>query len=429
MKKRLIAALAGTLFVTTSLLPAISAKAEPTSVEQARTQYEELKKKVEDINEKVQNLDNDISNLVSQMEDNKSKINDLNDQISDTNNEIELVKEEISDKEGVLGQRLREVYKSGGQTSYLSIIFSADSVSDLISRINSASKIVSLDQKVVKEVVSTKEELDNKVDELQSKQDEIVALNEDINNKTAEKSSKKKEQEDLLTQAKEEQNQFDKLYLSEEERKIVSGPIAVCNNQNSTATELANAISQLRSLRDNQIKSPTVVNEINTAIEAGKTLKATKDAEEAARQAAANERQQSSSNSAAVSSANRGDTSSVGVTGSGSVQALLNEAYKHLGKQYVYGASGPNTFDCSGFTSYVYRVAAGIEIGRTTYDQLNSGRTVSQSELQPGDLVFPHTGHVGIYVGGGMMIHAPQTGDVVKVAPVYRFYTARRIFN
>ena len=233
----------------------------------------------------------------------------------------------------------------------------------------------------------------------------------------------------MLTQAKEEQNQFDKLYLSEEERKIVSGPIAVCNNQNSTATELANAISQLRSLRDNQIKSPTVVNEINTAVEAGKTLKATKDAEEAARQAAANERQQSSSNSAAVSSANRGDTSSVGVTGSGSVQALLNEAYKHLGKQYVYGASGPNTFDCSGFTSYVYRVAAGIEIGRTTYDQLNSGRTVSQSELQPGDLVFPHTGHVGIYVGGGMMIHAPQTGDVVKVAPVYRFYTARRIFN
>jgi len=364
------------------------------------------------------------------MEDNKSKINDLNDQIGDTNNEIDLVKEEISDKEGVLGQRLREVYKSGGQTSYLSIIFSADSVSDLISRINSASKIVSLDQKVVKEVVSTKEELDNKVDELQSKQDEIVALNEDINNKTVEKSSKKKEQEDLLTQAKEEQNQFDKLYLSEEERKIVSGPIAVCNNQNSTATELANAISQLRSLRDNQIKSPTVVNEINTAVEAGKTLKATKDAEEAARQAAANERQQSSSNSsAAVSSANRGDTSSVGVTGSGSVQALLNEAYKHLGKQYVYGASGPNTFDCSGFTSYVYRVAAGIEIGRTTYDQLNSGRTVSQSELQPGDLVFPHTGHVGIYVGGGMMIHAPQTGDVVKVAPVYRFYTARRIFN
>ena len=51
------------------------------------------------------------------------------------------------------------------------------------------------------------------------------------------------------------------------------------------------------------------------------------------------------------------------------------------------------------------------------------------SNLQPGDLVFPHTGHVGIYVGGGMMIHAPQTGDVVKVAPVYRFYTARRIFN
>lgn len=424
MKKRLIAALAGALFVATSVLPAVSAKADPTSVEQARTQYEELKNKVADINEKIQSLDNDISVLVNQMEDNKSKISDLNDQIDDTNDQIDVVKEEISEKENVLGQRLREVYKSGGQTSYLSIIFSADSISDLISRIDSASRIVKLDQKVVKEVVKTKDELDSKVNELQSKQDEIVALNEDINNKTDEKSAKKQEQEGLLTQAKAEQDKFDKLYLSEEERKIVAGPIAVCNNQNSTSAELGNAISQLRSLRDNQIKSPTVINEINTAIEAAKTLKATKDAQEAAARQASQQQQASSS-----SNANRGDTSSVGVTGSGSVQAILNEAYKHLGKKYVYGATGPNTFDCSGFTSYVYRLAAGIDIGRSTYDQINAGTEVSQSQLQPGDLVFPHAGHVGIYVGDGMMIHAPQTGDVVKVAPVYRFWRARRILN
>ena len=108
---------------------------------------------------------------------------------------------------------------------------------------------------------------------------------------------------------------------------------------------------------------------------------------------------------------------------------ILNEAYKHIGKWYTYGASGPDTFDCSGFTSYVYRHAVGIEIGRTTYSQINAGREVSYSELQPGDLVFPHAGHVGIYVGNGQMIHAPQTGKQIQVAPVYKFWRARRILN
>ena len=77
----------------------------------------------------------------------------------------------------------------------------------------------------------------------------------------------------------------------------------------------------------------------------------------------------------------------------------------------------------------MYENAAGIDISRTTYSQINDGQAVSQDQLQPGDLVFPHAGHVGIYVGNGQMIHAPQTGDVVKVGPVYNFYAGRRIIN
>ena len=100
---------------------------------------------------------------------------------------------------------------------------------------------------------------------------------------------------------------------------------------------------------------------------------------------------------------------------------------KQLGKKYVWAKSGPSSFDCSGFTSYVFRNAAGVSLPRTTYDQINVGVAVSYNDLQPGDLVFPHTGHVGIYIGGGQMIHAPSTGDVVKVSSVYKFYTARRV--
>ena len=109
-------------------------------------------------------------------------------------------------------------------------------------------------------------------------------------------------------------------------------------------------------------------------------------------------------------------------------EEVVNYAKTLLGKAYVYGGVGPNSFDCSGFTSYVYANAAGINITRTTYSQMGVGTPVSYDELQPGDLVFTYGGdHVGIYVGGGQYIHAPQPGDSVKVGNITSFYCARRV--
>lgn len=109
-------------------------------------------------------------------------------------------------------------------------------------------------------------------------------------------------------------------------------------------------------------------------------------------------------------------------------EKVINEAYKHLGKPYVWGATGPNSFDCSGFTQYVYKQAVGIDITRTTYTQINVGTAISYSQLQPGDLVFTYNNeHVGIYVGNGQYINAPQPGEVVKVSPITNFYAARSV--
>ncbi|MBD5644119.1 C40 family peptidase [Clostridium botulinum] len=110
-------------------------------------------------------------------------------------------------------------------------------------------------------------------------------------------------------------------------------------------------------------------------------------------------------------------------------QDIVNYAKKYIGTPYVWGGTTPSGFDCSGFVQYVYRNAAGIELPRDTYGQIIKGTSVSQSNLQPGDLVFPHTGHVGIYVGNGQMIHSPQTNDVVKISPIGKFYAGRRIIN
>jgi peptidoglycan DL-endopeptidase CwlO len=113
--------------------------------------------------------------------------------------------------------------------------------------------------------------------------------------------------------------------------------------------------------------------------------------------------------------------------------SIIAYASNFLGTPYVWGGTSPDPgFDCSGFTQYVYR-HFGVRVGRTTKDQIHDGVAVSKSELQIGDLVFfgkrgvPN--HMGIYAGNNTYIHAPQTGDVVKVSPMTRrdFITGRRV--
>jgi peptidoglycan DL-endopeptidase CwlO len=101
------------------------------------------------------------------------------------------------------------------------------------------------------------------------------------------------------------------------------------------------------------------------------------------------------------------------------VQAL-KWALTKLGDPYVWGAAGPSAFDCSGLVMWAY-AQVGISLMHFTGDQWNEGEHISRSELQPGDLVFffPDIGHVGLYVGNGLMVDAPTYGQPVQVQPVF----------
>jgi cell wall-associated NlpC family hydrolase len=117
-------------------------------------------------------------------------------------------------------------------------------------------------------------------------------------------------------------------------------------------------------------------------------------------------------------------------SGTGAGLRALRAAAAQLGKAYRWGATGPSTFDCSGLTSFAFR-QAGITLPRSSSQQALVGRPVGLDDLQPGDLVFFYSpvSHVGIYAGAGKMIHAPQTGDVVRYQAVNRqtFSGARRL--
>ena len=100
----------------------------------------------------------------------------------------------------------------------------------------------------------------------------------------------------------------------------------------------------------------------------------------------------------------------------GAAQVAVDTALAQVGDPYVYGATGPNSFDCSGLTSYAYK-AAGKSIPRTSKAQSTFGTAVSKANLQPGDLVFFYSpvSHVGMYIGNGQMVHASTAGKPVAV--------------
>ncbi|MGV9243228.1 NlpC/P60 family protein [Streptomyces sp. NPDC003710] len=162
--------------------------------------------------------------------------------------------------------------------------------------------------------------------------------------------------------------------------------------------------------------------------------------EEARRQAEALARKQAAQQQAAQQAAQQqaSQSTTTGSTGpstttppsSGSTSAdssyttkaekALAFARAQIGKPYVWGATGPESYDCSGLTQAAWK-AAGVTLPRTTYDQVNTGTTVPLADARPGDLIFFYDdiSHVGIYIGNGMMIHAPKPGAYVREESVY----------
>jgi cell wall-associated NlpC family hydrolase len=105
-----------------------------------------------------------------------------------------------------------------------------------------------------------------------------------------------------------------------------------------------------------------------------------------------------------------------GVPGPNSRAGLaVRAALSRLGRPYVWGATGPDRFDCSGLVQWAY-AQAGVHLDRTTYDQINDGVPVARSQVRPGDLVFPHAGHVQLAIGNGMVVEAPHAGANVQIS-------------
>lgn len=387
----------------------VQAHAEPLTdsqkqqIQDSRDKYSDVKNKISDLTDKIDALDDQIQPLVIQIDKNKNEIKSAEKQIKNTEADIDKARADLDAKEEVFGERMRAIYKTGGQESYLAVILSSSDFSDFVSKMEAVGKLMSLDKQVISELKAQKQKLDDKVNELKAKEDQLAKLNESTQTQLDELNVKKNDQLKMVADLQVEQKKVAQ-DLKQSEGVLIQYPVSIIENTSSSTSDLNSAIDMLRQVRKTVVSSDLDSEIVNYIEQAKATVKSR-------------------------------DTVPVYSRGGGAVPAssssVLSEAYKYLGTPYAWGATGPSSFDCSGFTSYVFR-KFGVSLPRTTYDQVNVGSAVSYADLQPGDLVFTRGSssrpeHVGIYVGGGQMIHAPRTGEDVKVGPIYGYVASRRV--
>ncbi|MEI3368443.1 MAG: NlpC/P60 family protein [Clostridium sp.] len=417
--KRIISFLLAVGVVVSSISSVTFADVEEDVIN-AQAKYEEYQKNVDKMTEEIVKFNSEIEQCLRNIEEAESELSTLNLQIQNNELKIKGLEEQIKEREKIKDKRLREYQKNGGNINYATLIFQAENIMDLLDKMYVTTKLIRMDREIADSINEDKKELSNILEQQelnkQTIQELLVTLEED----KILLEEKKKEQEELLTELKEEQKKFGVEVLEVAEMALLKVQEDVINDSGSSISSLKGAISQLKALKENQLTMEGPKNKVDSLINAANER--ISYLEEQARLEAERIAQEESS---------KNQTPDYWFEIEGEVatgQDIVNYAYNFLGRPYVWGAVGPDTFDCSGFTSYVYRHCAGIEITRTTYTQINVGVPVSYNNMQPGDLVFTYDNeHVGIYVGGGMYINATYPGSTVRVTPVTNFYAARRV--
>ncbi|WP_026929034.1 C40 family peptidase [Glycomyces tenuis] len=194
----------------------------------------------------------------------------------------------------------------------------------------------------------------------------------------------------------------------------MSSLVGFAREQSQTYDEAQEAAEEAAALETEIAEAETAVAELDEAIEQAETA-----AEEAAEEEAEAEAE-------ALGTDSGGSSDSTGGSGGGSTPSYSSDAataavefaHDQLGESYVYGAAGPDTWDCSGLVQGAYAVS-GISLTHSTYAIWDETSALDRGDLRPGDLVFYNgLGHMAIYIGGGEVIHAPSSGDVVKVSDI-----------
>jgi cell wall-associated NlpC family hydrolase len=274
---------------------------------------------------------------------------------------LETAKKSLAKARGRVSERLVALYTSNSPDA-LSIILGASSLGDLIERLDSANRIAQDDARIAAEVQHFR-------NEVQSRQKELVEAEADQEKLVAERAAQRA----------------------------------------SIQSQLAERQSLYSSIKDQiaQLEQAERERQARLAAQA---------------RAAAKKQSQEPAPAPAPAPAPSGGSSSGGSPPPSSHSSVVSIALQYLGVPYVWGGASPSGFDCSGLTMYAY-AKVGVYLPHNAAMQYGMGTPVSRSQLAPGDLVFFNgLSHVGMYIGGGRFVHAPHTGDVVKISSLSEYW-------
>ena len=352
---------------------------------------------VDDLKKEKAAKQNEVSSLQSQLTTLMGKVNTLESELIQTGEDItkaqsDLVVAQKKEKEqyAAMKKRIKYMYEAGNDSAFETLVTS-DDFTDLLSKAEYVQNVHSYDRKQLQEYVETKQQISDLKDslekdqkELESKQVEYEKQGDNLNNLITSKSSEVANLDSEIQAAAEAAaREAAERAAREAAAKEAERQQAAASNHNAASTSNRNNTT---SNRNNTTSSSTATSNRNNTTSSSSASVATKPSHS------------SSSTTTSGTNANGG--------------SIVSRAYSQLGKPYVWGACGPNSFDCSGFVSYCL-TGSYTRLGTT----LTFMGWIRVSNPQPGDVVTTAT-HCGIYIGNGQMIHAPHTGDVVKVGPV-----------
>lgn len=352
---------------------------------------------VDDLKKEKAAKQSEVSSLQSQLTTLMGKVNTLESELIQTGEDItkaqgdlEVAQEKEKEQYAAMKKRIKYMYEAGNDSAFETLVTSED-FTDLLSKAEYVQNVHSYDRKQLQEYVETKQQISDLKDslekdqkELESKQVEYEKQGDNLNNLITSKSSEVANLDSEIQAAAEAAaREAAERAAREAAAKEAERQQAAASNHNAASTSNRN---NKTSNRNNTTSSSTATSNRNNTTSSSSASVATKPSHS------------SSSTTTSGTNANGG--------------SIVSRAYSQLGKPYEWGAYGPNSFDCSGFVSYCL-TGSYTRLG-TTLTFMGWTRV---SNPQPGDVVTTAT-HCGIYIGNGQMIHAPHTGDVVKVGPV-----------
>ena len=446
-----------TCLLTVSMLGGVStvamaAPALPNSttakanVEVQQKAYNDAQAQLETAQTNLEQISNEISNLSRQ-------INNNNVQITNNEKQLKIFTAEYQKDLQMEASRIKSIYQNDNNNGFLSLMLSSKNLGQVISRFYAINKLMTLDHQSVEKTQAAK----NSMDTTQKKLNDLKSSNE---SKLASLNTNKTSAQTLLKKM-----QSNSAYQSQklEQAKATAAASIELLQKATTVHQATNAVTVLQhiaSTTDSAAIKTQVTNAINTSqtkindIKQHKVITPVKpdvklaptpvkpDVKLAPTPVKPDVKPAPTPVKPDVKPAPTPVKPDVKPTpkpaptpsvnpGSASGQAIVSYAMNFLGRPYVWGALGPNAFDCSGLTHYVY-AHFGYQIGDNTYAQIDQGTSVPLNQLQAGDLIFwggdsPY--HVAIYIGGGEYIQAPKPGSNVDISSwnLKNVTSARRI--